>query len=138
MTCFFWKPISKLVTWQIFRKFGHFLTDIHGLEIWVWNSYRHFFKYWPFSVKVVPISLILTKSNNPNTHFGAFFMLYTNQITKIRKYFFWPNPTLTKWPIGRVVGLKLKHFFSPSLRGYIFLNTWKTKNCPIFLIFDQN
>jgi hypothetical protein len=34
----------------------------------------------PFFLKIVPFSHFLTESNNPNTHFRKFFMLYTNQI----------------------------------------------------------
>ena len=33
----FWKPISSLVIWQIFRIFGHSLTDWQGLEDRIWG-----------------------------------------------------------------------------------------------------
>ena len=123
---FFWKPISKLVIWQIFRKFGHSLTDWHRLKDSVWSSYRHFFKYWPFPVKVVPFSLILTKSYNSNTHFGAFFMLYLNQITKLKKYFFWPYQTIPWMTHERGRRANSKYFFhflakSPMTSGICFL-----------------
>ncbi len=87
----FWKSISNLVIWQIFRIFGHSLTESQGLEESEWSLFRQFFRYSPFSLKEVPISQFWTKSNNSNTHFRAFFMLYTNQITKIKKYILWPN-----------------------------------------------
>jgi hypothetical protein len=32
--------------------------------------------------KIVPFSQFLTKTSNSNSHFSAFFMLYTNQLTK--------------------------------------------------------
>ncbi len=40
---FFWKPISKLVISQSFRKFGHSLTDRYRIKVRVWCSNRHFF-----------------------------------------------------------------------------------------------
>ncbi len=76
----FWKPISNLVIWQVFRIFGHSLTVWQGWEESEWDLFRHFFRYSPFSLKVVPFSQFWTKSNNSNTHFRAIFMLYTNSI----------------------------------------------------------
>jgi hypothetical protein len=49
------------------------------------KNYRNQFK-WHCLRK--PSEKFLAKSNNPNTHFRAFFMLYTNQITKVEKTFF--------------------------------------------------
>jgi hypothetical protein len=117
----FWKPISKLVNWQIFRIFGHSLTDWHRLEGRVWNSYRHFFQYWLFSLKLVPFTQFWTKSNNSNAHLRAFFMLYTIQIIKIKKYFFWPNWTQSKRPKFGVGGPKLKFFLFNPQRWIFFL-----------------
>ena len=117
----FWKPISNLVIWQIFRIFGHSLTESQGLEESEWGLFRHFFRYSPFSLKVVPFSQFWTKSNNSNTHFRAFFMLYTNQITKIKKTKLRPNPTLFKWPLVGVGWLELKHFFSRHPEDVFFL-----------------
>ena len=122
---FFWKPISNLVIWQIFRIFGHSLTESQGLEESVWGLFRHFFRYSPFSLKVVPFSQFWTKSNNSNTHFRAFFMLYTNQITKIKKYIFLVRCRLIldeagpsfRWNFGfffrqnKRAPIQVKHFF---------------------------
>jgi hypothetical protein len=47
----------------------------------------NFFRYAPFLLEIVSISQFLTKTNDSNTHLRKFFMLYTNQITKIRKLF---------------------------------------------------
>ena len=85
----FWKPISNLVIWQIFRIFGHSLTESHGLEESEWGLFRHFFQYSPISLIVVPFSQFSSKSNDSYSHFRAFFMLYTNQITQLEKTFFW-------------------------------------------------
>ena len=107
---FFWKPIPNLVVWQFFRIFGQVLFDCEWL-----GSYRHFFQYPPFSLEIVPISQISSKSNNPNTHFGEFFKLYTNQITK--KLCFQLNPTLSHrlgW------GTKTQIFFFPRHPDVIF------------------
>ena len=116
---FFWKPISNLVIWQIFRIFGHSFTDWQGLEERVWGSYRHFFQYSPFSLKTVSISQILTKSYNPNTHFKAFFMLYTNQITKIKKYFFLVRFRLKLDKAGPRIRLNFGFFFRQNKRALI-------------------
>ena len=78
---FFWKPISSLVIWQIFRIFGHSLADWQGLEGSLWPLKLAFFEKVTFSLKMVPFPQFLTETNDSNTHFRAFFMLYTNQIT---------------------------------------------------------
>ena len=87
---FFWKPMSKLVISQSFRKLGHFLTDWHIIKVRVSCTYSHILKIWPFSLKTVPFFLFLSKTNNSNVYFRAFFMLYTNLKTKFEKKLFCP------------------------------------------------
>jgi hypothetical protein len=78
-----------------------------------------------FLIKTVPFSQILTKSYNPNTHFKAFFMLYTNQITKIKKKYFWTTPQWfrfkKKWPkfnkIEILIFGSLIYFSKTSISG---------------------
>jgi hypothetical protein len=81
-------PISNIVIWQRSIIFGQQLFDSQGLEDSEWGSFRHFFQVWPFSLKMVPSYQCLTKSSNFNCHYLALYMLYMNQITKIKKYWF--------------------------------------------------
>jgi hypothetical protein len=82
---------------------------------------RHFFHYSPFSPKTVPISQFLTKSNNPNTNFRAFFMLYTNRITKINKNLLWSYQTISEVVHGGVLGPIVKYFYFSPLPTNFFL-----------------
>ncbi len=107
---FFWKPISKLVIWQIFRIFGHSLTDWHRVKDSVKISFLHLFQYWLFSLKIGPISQFLAKSYDPNTHFRAFFMLFKIQIRKFIKRVFWLIPIITCVDNGRIYRAKSKIF----------------------------
>jgi len=77
--------ISNLVIWLSSRIFEKVLFGLSGLEESEQDPYSNLIQYSPFSLKIVPFSQFWAKSNNPNTHFRAFFMLYTNQITKIGK-----------------------------------------------------
>ncbi len=107
---FFWKPISKLVIWQIFRIFGHSLTDWHRVKDSVKISFWHFSKSGSFFLKTVPISQILSKSTNSNTHFREFLMLFQIQITKLIKRVFWLIPIITCVDHGRVYRAKNRIF----------------------------
>jgi hypothetical protein len=48
-------------------------------------------------------------------------MLYTNQVTKIKKITFWPNPTLSKGPLVVFGGQKFKKNFSRNPEDIFFL-----------------
>ncbi len=121
------KPI--LVIWQIIRIFGHSLTDWQGLEGRVWNSDRHFFQYWLFSLKVVPFTQILSKSNNSNRHFRAFFMHYMNQITKLGKKIFWPNQTQSELVLEGGLRALSRNFLIPLWKGPMAID--------IFFLIDE-
>ena len=99
---FFWKPISKLVDSYFFRILGHSLADWHKVKVRAWGRNGHFFNGRSILLEIVPFSQFWTKTYISNTHYLAFFMLYTNQITKIWKKFFWPFQTINKEPMGRV------------------------------------
>ena len=80
---FFWKPISKLVISQNFRTFGHSLTDRYRVKVRVWCSNRHFFKIWPFSLKLVPFSQFFTKTYIWNKIFSNEFSKIIPQGSKV-------------------------------------------------------
>ncbi len=82
--------ISYLANFQNFWILPHWLAGVRrqrmGLKL-------TFLCIKIFSLKRVSFSQFLTKTIDSKTHFRAFFMLYTNQIRKIKKIFFWPYPT---------------------------------------------
>ena len=62
---------------------------------------------------MVPLSQFLTKTKDSKTHFRAFFMLYTNQLTKKNLTFFDHTRPKTRGRHGShgdVMGPKVKFF----------------------------
>ena len=125
---FFWRPISKLVDSQFFRKLGHSLADWHRFKVRVWARNGHFFYWRPFLLKIVPFSQFLTKTIDSKTHFRAFFMLYTNQLTKKKLKFFWPYLTKKQLAHGDVMCPKVKIFSILFSCMNFFLNYIFLKN----------
>ena len=96
--CFFWKPISKLVVWWIFRIFGHSVTEIQGLEGRVWSSYRHFFQYWNFKTEIFlrkgpplwwKFDKIFFPQKYQNLHTNRKPWLNYNKIFYFRNIYYW-------------------------------------------------
>jgi hypothetical protein len=57
----------------------------------------------------------------PDATFHSIFMLYTNQITKIKKNIFWLYQTISEAAHGGDLGTKVKHFYFSPLPTNFFL-----------------
>jgi hypothetical protein len=85
--------------------------------------------------KIVPFSQLLTKSIDPNIHFRLFFMLYANQITKIRKNIFLPNQTIPELVHGGCLEDISKIFLVPLWKSPMANETsFLITECPQFRV----
>ena len=88
----FWKPISKLVSCQFFRKLGHSLADWHRFK----EECKSLCQFLTFFTK----NSVNFSISNQNKHFiltfQSIFMHYTNQITYLEKNYFWPLTSITR------------------------------------------
>ena len=107
--------LSNLANFQNFSTTPHWLAGVRKECIRLFIALFSIFTFFTKSISIFSFGPNLIIQTHISEHFSWSTLHESN-----KKIFFL---TKSKRPLGEVVGLKLKQFYFPSPRGYIFSNS---------------